>query len=78
MEVEIKAWLYDILNAINEIDGFFEEVPKEFLAYKNDTRTRRGARGAWTRRARPARAAETVTGFARWRKGARGRVDPNS
>ena len=41
MEVEIKTWLYDILNAINEIDGFFEEVPKEFIAYKNDTRTRR-------------------------------------
>jgi uncharacterized protein with HEPN domain len=41
MEIEIKTWLYDILNAINEIDGFFEEVPKDFEAYKNDTRTRR-------------------------------------
>jgi uncharacterized protein with HEPN domain len=41
MEVEINTWLYNILNAINEIDGFFEEVPKEFLTYKNDTRTRR-------------------------------------
>lgn len=41
MEIEIKTWLYDILNAINEIDGFFEEVPKEFVAYKNDIRTRR-------------------------------------
>ena len=40
MDVEIKAWLYDLLNGINEIDDFFDEVPKEFIAYKNDTRTR--------------------------------------
>lgn len=30
MEIEIKTWLYDILNAIHEIDGFFDEVPKDF------------------------------------------------
>lgn len=24
MEVEIKAWLYDILKAINEIESFFD------------------------------------------------------
>lgn len=41
MRVEIKSWLYDILNAINEIDSFFEDRPKDFSAYKNDTRTRR-------------------------------------
>jgi uncharacterized protein with HEPN domain len=41
MDIEIKAWLYDILNAINEIDSFFADVPKEFAAYQNDTRTRR-------------------------------------
>jgi uncharacterized protein with HEPN domain len=41
MEVEIKAWLYNILNVINEIDDFFDEVSEEFIAYKNDTRTRR-------------------------------------
>lgn len=41
MDIEIKAWLYDILNAITEIDSFFKDQPKEFLAYKNDTRTRR-------------------------------------
>lgn len=41
MEIEIRAWLFDILNAINEIDGFFEEVPKTFVAYQNDIRTRR-------------------------------------
>lgn len=41
MDIEIKAWLYDILNAINEIDSFFADTPKEFAAYQNDVRTRR-------------------------------------
>jgi uncharacterized protein with HEPN domain len=41
MDIEIKAWLYDILNAINEIDSFFIDTPKEFTSYKNDVRTRR-------------------------------------
>lgn len=41
MKIEIKIWLYDNLNAINEIDGFFEDTPREIAAYKNDIRTRR-------------------------------------
>jgi uncharacterized protein with HEPN domain len=41
MEIEIKAWLYDILNAINEIDSFFTEQSKDFDAYQNDLRTKR-------------------------------------
>ena len=41
MDIEIKAWLYDILNAINEIDSFFTDTPKEFTAYQNDVKTRR-------------------------------------
>ena len=41
MDIEIKTWLYDILNAITEIDSFFEDQPKEFSSYKDDTRTRR-------------------------------------
>jgi uncharacterized protein with HEPN domain len=42
MDIEIKAWLYDIfLNATNEIDSFFIDTPKEFSAYQNDVRTRR-------------------------------------
>ncbi len=43
MDIEIKTWLYDILNAINEIDSFFGDSPKEFSAYQNDVRTRRAA-----------------------------------
>ena len=41
MDIEIKAWYYDILNAIDEIDSFFLDTPKEFISYQNDTRTRR-------------------------------------
>lgn len=41
MDIEIKTWLYDILNAINEIEGFFADRPKEFIEYRNDIRTKR-------------------------------------
>jgi uncharacterized protein with HEPN domain len=41
MDNEIKVWLFDITNAITEIDSFFANIPKEFAAYKNDLRTRR-------------------------------------
>lgn len=41
MDIEIKTWLYDIQNAINEIESFFSDRPKEFAAYQNDLRTRR-------------------------------------
>lgn len=36
MDIEIKVWLYDILNAINEIESFLLNSPKEFIAYQND------------------------------------------
>ena len=41
MDIEIKAWLYDIVNAINEIDGFFTDTTKDFPTYQSDIRTRR-------------------------------------
>ena len=41
MDIEIKAWLYDILNAINEIDSFFVDTTKDFPTYQSDIRTRR-------------------------------------
>ena len=41
MDNESKAWLFDILNAIMEIDSYFAAIPKEFSTYKNDLRTRR-------------------------------------
>ncbi len=41
MELEIRVWLYDILNAIAEIDGFFIALPMDFKIYQSDIRTRR-------------------------------------
>jgi uncharacterized protein with HEPN domain len=41
MDDKIKVWLFDILNAIMEIDSYFDNIPKEFTTYKNDLRTRR-------------------------------------
>lgn len=41
MDIEIKMWLYDILNAINEIESFFDDGPKYFMAYQKDIRTKR-------------------------------------
>jgi uncharacterized protein with HEPN domain len=41
MDIDIKVWLYDILNAINEIESFFVDTPKEFTVYQNDLKTRR-------------------------------------
>ena len=36
MDNDIKAWLYDILNSIMEIESFFDDRPKDFIIYKND------------------------------------------
>ena len=41
MDNDIKAWLYDIFNAIMEIESFFNNEPKEFAKYQNDLRTKR-------------------------------------
>ena len=41
MENNIKVWLYDILNAIMEIESFFTDGTKEFVKYQNDIRTKR-------------------------------------
>ncbi|MFV8393714.1 DUF86 domain-containing protein [Flavobacterium sp. LB2P6] len=41
MDNNIKTWLYDILNSINEIENYFIDTPKEFKVYENDVRTKR-------------------------------------
>ncbi len=41
MDNEIKSWFYDILNAIMEIESFFNDKPKEFIKYQSDLRTQR-------------------------------------
>ena len=39
MDNEINTWLYDILNAINEIDSFIGNVSLEI--FQGDIRTKR-------------------------------------
>ena len=41
MDSDVKAWLYDMLNAITEIESFLADRPKEFASYQNDLRTKR-------------------------------------
>jgi uncharacterized protein with HEPN domain len=41
MDNTIKAWLFDILSSINEIDSYFIDTPKMFEIYQNDMRTKR-------------------------------------
>ena len=41
MEIDTKACLHDILNAINEIDSFFVSGTKEFAKYRSDLKTKR-------------------------------------
>lgn len=41
MNPEINAWLYDILQSIEEIEAYFQEKPKVFAKFENDMKTRR-------------------------------------
>lgn len=41
MDNEIKTWLFDILQAIKDIESFFEGETKEFEKYVSDLKTKR-------------------------------------
>lgn len=41
MQPEIKTWLFDMLQAISEVDSFFVEGEKTFENYQTDIRTKR-------------------------------------
>jgi len=41
MDNEIKTWLFDILQAIEEIEGYFSEKPMRFNDYLSDIKTKR-------------------------------------
>lgn len=41
MDNEIKTWLYDILQSINEIDSYYDSKPKIFDEFVADTKTKR-------------------------------------
>lgn len=41
MDHSVKAWLYDILNAVMAIESFSSDRPKDFIYYQKDLRTKR-------------------------------------
>lgn len=41
MDNDLKAWFYDILNAIIEIESYFNDKPKDVVKYQNDLKTKR-------------------------------------
>ena len=41
MDDEIKVWLFDIYQAIEEIESFFDEKPMKFQNYIADIKTKR-------------------------------------
>ena len=41
MDKEIQAWLFDILQSIEEVDSYFEENQRIFEIYRNDIKTKR-------------------------------------
>ncbi|MCR5860938.1 DUF86 domain-containing protein [Flavobacterium sp. J372] len=41
MDERILKWLYDIKFAIDEIESYFENQPKDFFAYKNNLMLKR-------------------------------------
>ncbi len=41
MDDEIKTWLYDILQSINEIDSYYDNKPRVFEEYISDIKTKR-------------------------------------
>jgi uncharacterized protein with HEPN domain len=41
MDNDIKTWLYDILQSINEIDSYYDDNPRIFEQYVSDIKTKR-------------------------------------
>ncbi len=41
MDNDIKTWLYDILQSLNEIDSYYEKKPRIFEEYISDIKTKR-------------------------------------
>jgi uncharacterized protein with HEPN domain len=41
MDIEIKTWLYDILQSINEIDSYYANMPRKYADYLSDLKTKR-------------------------------------
>ena len=44
MDSEIKTWLFDVLQAINEIEGYYQNKPKIFEEFISDIKTKRAVK----------------------------------
>ncbi|HYK76428.1 MAG TPA: HepT-like ribonuclease domain-containing protein [Daejeonella sp.] len=44
MDNNLKLWLYNILNAILEIENFFDDQSKDFAKYQTDLRMKRAVK----------------------------------
>ena len=42
MDKDIRTWLFDIIQSINEIDSYYLDKPKVFGDYVSDTKTKKG------------------------------------
>jgi uncharacterized protein with HEPN domain len=41
MDTEIKTWLFDVIQSIEEIESYFFDQPKIFESYIKDRKTKR-------------------------------------
>lgn len=41
MKMEIKKWLFDILSAIEEIESYFDDNPKDYFAFQQNNMMKR-------------------------------------
>lgn len=41
MQLETKKYLFDILSAIEEIENYFEEIPKDFFTFQQNNMLKR-------------------------------------
>ena len=41
MDKDIKTWLYDILQSIEEVDSYYKDKPMKFEDYVSDIKTKR-------------------------------------
>jgi uncharacterized protein with HEPN domain len=41
MDIEIKTWLFDILQSIHEIESYYADKPKRFDEFRSDIKTKR-------------------------------------
>ncbi len=41
MNIDTRTWLYDMLKAIEEIESYFVDTPRDFVVYQDSLKTKR-------------------------------------